>query len=109
MSSESLKQESMRIETLTRFARIVDTANQGYISFYDFKAFEHFLKQPDVLFKMAFRLYDQQNEGHVTFNKLKEITEKTLINKNYKFNWDCELVNNTFGKSRTNKIGYPEF
>ena len=115
--AESLKNANengdipMSEKTLDMFARIVDTSNSGSISYYDFKAFEHFLKQPDVLFRMAFRLYDHKNEGYVTFDKVKELSEATILNKKFGFNWDCELINNTFGPGpdHKNKISYQEF
>lgn len=60
---------------------------------------------------MAFRLYDYNNEGYITYSKVKEITEKTRnhLTKGYKFNFDCELMKNHFGKDFKNKMSYHEF
>ena len=108
-TENSQKSESMNKETLTRFARLVDTSSAGYISYFDFKAFENFLKHPDVLFRMAFRLYDQQNDGYIDFKKFKEVTESTILFKSYGFNWNSEIITETFGKQQNNKLTYNEF
>lgn len=56
-------------ESVHLLASILDNDKDGYISYPEFQAFEGLLCFPDALYKMAFRLFDVNGNGVVSFRK----------------------------------------
>jgi len=94
---------------IQKFAAIVDTGHKGRITFSDFKAFEAILKQPDVLYRVAFRLFDSTQDGLISYGEVKSFLSETTKHKEHPFNWECELSTDTFGKDYQHKLDFSEF
>jgi len=118
ISEETAAQKTARLKsgitanqqlTIEKLAAIVDTSQDGKITFHDFKAFESLLKKPDVLYRVAFRLFDSNQDGSVSFPETRKFYESTVKHQKTEFNWDCELINDTFGKNKTNALSFMEF
>ena len=118
ISEETAKQKTDRLKAgitenqqkiIEKLASIVDTSQDGKISFHDFKAFESLLKKPDVLYRVAFKLFDSNQDGSVCFEETKAFYETTVKHQKTPFNWNCELINDTFGKDKTNKLNFNDF
>ena len=96
-------------ERLALYGSIVDVTLNKKIYFSDFKAFELLLKQPDVLFRVAFRFFDQNRNGKLSLEDVKKILAKTTVHKKYSFDWNCEFIKSSFGKKLEAKLDSNEF
>lgn len=56
-------------DSVRLLASIIDVDKDGYISYSEFQAFEGLLCFPDALYKTAFRLFDVNGNGVVSFCK----------------------------------------
>lgn len=94
---------------IDKFASIVDTGHRGSITFHNFKAFEALLKSPDVLYRVAFRLFDSTRVGKISFDDVKTLFSRTTRHQQHPFNWDCELIKESFGKDKSLLLEFGEF
>merc|ERR1719186_535166 len=87
ISEETAEQKTARLRAgitanqqkiIEKLASIVDTSQDGKINFHDFKAFESLLKKPDVLYRVAFRMFDSNQDGSVCFQEMKAFYESTV-------------------------------
>lgn len=95
--------------TLRLLANAIDLDKNGYICFDEFKRFEEILRMPDVLFKCAFHLFDTTGSGYVSFESFKEIISSTELHNMIPFDFECEFIQNQFGKDKQRRVNYEEF
>lgn len=95
--------------TLRLLANAVDLDKNGFICFDEFKRFEEILRMPDVLFKCAFHLFDTTGSGYVNFESFKEIISSTELHQMIPFDFECEFIQNQFGKDKQRRVSYEEF
>ena len=109
----------------------------SYVTFDEFLKFEELLNSPDVLYKCAFRIFDQKSTGHIGFgtrndyfanpliyntyslifnecnNKnaedFKKVIEQTTFNKLVPFDFESQTIKNYFGKNKKKEITFQEF
>lgn len=63
-------------KTIKLLAGIIDTSKDGYISFPEFVKFEGLLTVPDALYVIAFRLFDTNGNGKVSFDEFERVISK---------------------------------
>jgi solute carrier family 25 aspartate/glutamate transporter 12/13 len=95
--------------TLSFLSGIVDTNKNGLISFDEFCAFERMLTAPDAIYVLAFRLFDSDGSGYVSFDEFRRVYQKTLVHQRIPFNFDCEFVKLHFGSNCKKELSYVEF
>ncbi|EDV28209.1 uncharacterized protein TRIADDRAFT_21712, partial [Trichoplax adhaerens] len=86
-----------------------DNSKKGAISFKEFCALELLLSSADASYKLAFRLFDTDGKGVVTFDQFRQILSSTLTNRIAPFNFDGEFVKRYFGEKKNRQITYLEF
>jgi solute carrier family 25 aspartate/glutamate transporter 12/13 len=104
MSEKDYNQTTLKI-----LANAVDLDKNGYILFDEFKRFEEILRSPDVLFKCAFQLFDNDGTGFISYDNFKFIIEKTTLHEMIPFDFNCEFIQNQFGKDKKRLFSYEEF
>lgn len=90
-------------------AGIIDTSKDGLISFPEFQAFEGLLCVPDALYYTAFRLFDTNGNGSVSFDEFKEIILQTTLQQKIPFDLDGVFANLYFGDKKERSVTYSEF
>jgi Ca2+-binding EF-hand superfamily protein len=65
-----LDPENPNEETLRRLGAMADTTQDDLISFVEFRSFESLLCSPDVINQLAFKLFDLENVGRVSFGNI---------------------------------------
>ncbi|XP_035031435.1 calcium-binding mitochondrial carrier protein Aralar1 isoform X2 [Hippoglossus stenolepis] len=96
-------------KTVELIAGVVDTTKDGLISFQEFQAFESVLCAPDVLFILAFQLFDKNGTGNISFENVRDIFSQTTVHHHIPFSWDCEFIKLHFGHERNKNLSYTEF
>lgn len=96
-------------KTLKILANAVDLDKNGYICYDEFKRFEEILRSPDVLFKCAFHLFDTNGSGFISFENFKNIISQTTLHNMIPFDFECEFIQNQFGKDKKRQFSYEEF
>jgi len=104
-----MSEDNYNEKTLEILANSVDLNKDGYVTYDEFKRFQELLCSPDGLFKCAFQLFDKRGDGFITFDNFKEIISHTQLNQVLPFDFDCEFINNHFGKDRQRQVRYLEF
>ncbi|KAI9309607.1 mitochondrial carrier domain-containing protein [Cunninghamella echinulata] len=90
--------------------KIADTANNGLISFNDFVIFQNLLSKPDAEYEVAFRLFDVNNTGKVTFDQFKQVLSSNLPSDAVPFDFDCDWLKLYIGnKEGHSQLTYAEF
>ena len=102
-------EQGAKDEIMALLTGIVDTTQDGLISFEEFCAFEKFLTAPDVSYRMVFRLFDQTRSGFVTFAEFKNVYSKTVAFSTVPFEFNCEFVHRHFGEKKTRELPYSDF
>ncbi|XP_035709306.1 calcium-binding mitochondrial carrier protein Aralar1 isoform X2 [Folsomia candida] len=95
--------------TVELLAGIIDTSKDGYISFSEFVTFEGLLTVPDALYFTAFRLFDTNGNGKVTFDEFKHVISHTTLQKMMPFNMNGNFVRMYFGRRKNRVVTYAEF
>ncbi|XP_062258353.1 electrogenic aspartate/glutamate antiporter SLC25A12, mitochondrial-like [Platichthys flesus] len=96
-------------KTVELIAGVADTTKDGLISFQEFQAFESVLCAPDVLFILAFQLFDKTGTGNISFENVRDIFSQTTVHHHIPFSWDCEFIKLHFGHERNKNLSYTEF
>jgi solute carrier family 25 aspartate/glutamate transporter 12/13 len=66
-------------QTKLVLARVADTTRNGLISLSEFRAFESLLTSPDSVSQLAFKLFDIDNKGSISFGWDINILTNTLV------------------------------
>lgn len=90
--------------------KIADTANNGLISFNDYVIFQNLLSKPDAEYEVAFRLFDVNNTGKITFDQFKQVLSSNLPPDAVPFDFDCDWLKLYIGnKEGHSQLTYAEF
>ncbi|RKP14113.1 mitochondrial carrier domain-containing protein [Piptocephalis cylindrospora] len=105
-------------EDFSRFSRshyavlfhLADRQQSGLISLPDFVAFERLLAKPDAEYEVAFRLFDPEGTGSITYDKFKSILKANADPNAPPFDYDCEWLQLYLGPNKDHHpVGYLEF
>ncbi|KAF9245862.1 mitochondrial carrier domain-containing protein [Melanogaster broomeanus] len=90
--------------------RVADASKRGLISWEDFTVFETLLKRPDADYCIAFKYFDVDNSGTITFDEFKNVFTANVGSSSIPFDFDCDWVKLYLGKKNgTHVLGYNEF
>ncbi|OAX44927.1 mitochondrial carrier [Rhizopogon vinicolor AM-OR11-026] len=90
--------------------RVADSSKRGLVSWDDFTVFETLLKRPDADYWIAFKYFDVDNSGTITFDEFKNVFSANVGPSAIPFDFDCDWVKLYLGqKNGTHVLGYNEF
>ncbi|KAF7722920.1 mitochondrial aspartate-glutamate transporter agc1 [Apophysomyces ossiformis] len=90
--------------------KLADQSNKGLISFDDFVIFQNLLSKPDAEYEIAFRLFDVNGTGKVTFDQFKNVLSSNLPDDAVPFDFDCDWLKLYIGnKEGHHELTYEEF
>ncbi|CAG8445764.1 1908_t:CDS:2 [Ambispora gerdemannii] len=90
--------------------RVADADRKGLVSLQDFVVFENLLSKPDADYEIAFRLFDINGTGKVTFDQFKEILSANLGPDSVPFDYNCDWLNLYVGvDGKKHDLAYEEF
>jgi len=88
---------------------VADRRHRGHVNFQDWIAFENLLAKPDAEYDVAFRLFDTEGSGSIsydTFQKIFSSKEEGRI----PFNWNCDWATLYAGASKSRHgLDYTQF
>ena len=89
---------------------VADRKRRGLVSFQDFVAFENLLGRPDAEYDIAFRLFDLDGKGKVSWDVFQNILNESRSSNRIPFNWNCDWATlYVGGKSRRHDMDYSQF
>ncbi|KAI8342686.1 mitochondrial carrier domain-containing protein [Chlamydoabsidia padenii] len=90
--------------------KIAATSDQDRISFNDFVIFQNLLSKPDAEYEVAFRLFDVNNTGKITFDQFKQVLSSNLPSDAVPFDFDCDWLKLYIGNKEGHyQLTYEEF
>ncbi|KIJ54336.1 hypothetical protein M422DRAFT_201453 [Sphaerobolus stellatus SS14] len=90
--------------------RVADNSKRGLVSWDDFVVFETMLKRPDADYWIAFKYFDVDNSGTITYDEFKNVFSANLGPDSIPFDFDCDWVKLYLGKKDgAHVLGYNEF
>ncbi|ORZ06931.1 mitochondrial carrier domain-containing protein [Absidia repens] len=90
--------------------KIAAASNKDQISFNDFVIFQNLLSKPDAEYEVAFRLFDVNNTGKITFDQFKQVLSSNLPSDAVPFDFDCDWLKLYIGsKDGHYQLTYEEF
>ncbi|KAL5535679.1 AGC1 [Sanghuangporus sanghuang] len=90
--------------------KVADTSKRGLVSWDDYTIFQTILKRPDADYWIAFKYFDVDSSGTITFDEFKNVFSSNLGPGSIPFNFDCDWVKLYLGKKDgTHVLGYSEF
>ncbi|EGG07418.1 uncharacterized protein MELLADRAFT_77633 [Melampsora larici-populina 98AG31] len=90
--------------------RIADTNRTGKVEWDQFVVFQTLLKKPDAQFEVAFKYFDQDSNGDVTFDEFKRVFSANLGPDSLPFTFDSPWVKLFLGRREGRHVlGYNEF
>jgi solute carrier family 25 (mitochondrial aspartate/glutamate transporter), member 12/13 len=87
---------------------VADRRRRGIVNYQDWTAFENLLAKPDAEYDIAFRLFDTEGSGSVSY----DIFQKLFSGKQdgIPFNWNCDWATLYVGASRSRHgLDYTQF
>lgn len=76
----------------------------------DWATFENLLAKPDAEYEIAFRLFDVDGKGTVSYDDLKRLYEMNKGPNSIPFDWNCEWATlYSGGRKRRHELTYPQF
>ncbi|KAH8891398.1 mitochondrial carrier [Thozetella sp. PMI_491] len=89
---------------------VADRTSKGKVTLSDWAYFENLLNKPDAEYEIAFRLFDVERLGNVSFGNFKKLYELNKGADSIPFNWDSEWANlYTGSKSKRHTLDYAQF
>ncbi|MBW0505855.1 hypothetical protein O181_045570 [Austropuccinia psidii MF-1] len=90
--------------------KIADTKKLNKVTWDEFVVFQTLLKKPDAEFEVAFKYFDQDSNGEVTFEEFKRVFSDNLKSTSLPFTFDAPWVKLFLGKrGGQHVLGYHEF
>lgn len=90
--------------------KIAATSDQDRISFNDFVIFQNLLSKPDAEYEVAFRLFDVNNTGKITYDQFKQVLSSNLPSDAVPFDFDCDWLKLYIGNKEGHyQLTYEEF
>ncbi|KAI9496456.1 mitochondrial carrier domain-containing protein [Zychaea mexicana] len=90
--------------------KVADKSNKGLVSFQDFVIFENLLSKPDAEYEIAFRLFDVDGTGKITFDQFKDGLSSNMPKDAVAFDFDCDWLKLYIGKKEGHhELSYEEF
>lgn len=90
--------------------RLADKGEKGYLSFNDFIIFQNLLSKPDAEYEIAFKLFDSNGSGKITFDQFKQVLSSNLPPDAVPFDFDCDWLKLYIGnKEGHHELTYAEF
>ncbi|KAI9253844.1 mitochondrial carrier domain-containing protein [Phascolomyces articulosus] len=90
--------------------KVADNSKKGLVSFQDFVIFQNLLSKPDAEYEIAFRLFDVNGSGKVTFDQFKNVLSSNMPKDAVAFDFDCDWLKLYIGKKEGHhELSYEEF
>ncbi|KAG0139735.1 hypothetical protein CROQUDRAFT_666065 [Cronartium quercuum f. sp. fusiforme G11] len=91
--------------------KIADINKLGKVRWNEFVVFQNLLKKPDAQFEVAFKYFDQDSNGDVTFDEFKRVFSENLGPDSLPFTFDSQWVKLFLGRKDGDRhvLGYNEF
>lgn len=90
--------------------KVADTKKSGRVEWEEFVVFETILKKPDAPYEIAFRWFDTDNNGQVSFEEFQNVFKATIGPEAIPFNFDADWVTLYLGrKDGITVLDYPQF
>ncbi|KAI7905671.1 mitochondrial carrier domain-containing protein [Cokeromyces recurvatus] len=90
--------------------KLADKSNKGCVSFNDFVIFEDLLSKPDAEYEVAFRVFDVNGTGKITFDQFKRVLQNNMPQDAVPFDFDCDWLKLYIGsKEGHHELSYQEF
>nr|VWO94345.1 Calcium dependent mitochondrial carrier protein [Ganoderma boninense] len=88
--------------------RVADANKRGLVSWDDFVVFETILKRPDADYWIAFRYFDVDESGTISYDEFKHVLNAGIGPDAIPFDFDCDWAKLFLGKNGAH-LGYNEF
>lgn len=90
--------------------KVADKSGKGMVSFEDFVIFQNLLSKPDAEYEIAFRLFDVDGTGKITFDQFKNVLSSNMPKDAVPFDFDCDWLKLYIGsKEGQHELSYQEF
>ena len=90
--------------------RVADPKRRGKISLQDWGTFENLLEKPDAEYEIAFRLFDVDGSGFVSFEDFQRLYNLNKGNTSIPFDWNSGWASLYIGgKKNRHDMTYPQF
>ncbi|KAG5994098.1 hypothetical protein E4U43_003320 [Claviceps pusilla] len=90
--------------------RVADNKGTGRLSLTDWGVFENLLLKPDAEYEIAFRLFDVDGTGHVTYDNFRRLYDLNKGPNHLPFDWDGEWAKLYLGSRRKrHNLTYTQF
>ncbi|KAI8143818.1 mitochondrial carrier domain-containing protein [Fennellomyces sp. T-0311] len=90
--------------------KVADKSKKGLVSFEDFVIFQNLLSKPDAEYEIAFRLFDVNGSGKITFDQFKNVLSSNMPKDVVPFDFDCDWLKLYIGtKEGHHELSYEEF
>ncbi|KAI9741023.1 MAG: mitochondrial aspartate-glutamate transporter agc1 [Cirrosporium novae-zelandiae] len=90
--------------------QVADRRREGKINIHDWACFENLLAKPDAEYEIAFRLFDVDGTGTVSFENFQKLYDLNKSSDGIPFDWNCEWASLYLGgKKRRHDMTYHQF
>ncbi|EON63295.1 hypothetical protein W97_02522 [Coniosporium apollinis CBS 100218] len=90
--------------------KVADRRRNGKVTMSDWATFTNLLEKPDAEYEMAFRLFDVEGTGQVSFEDFYRIYSQNKSEDSLPFDWESEWASLYLGgKKRRHSMTYPQF
>ena len=89
---------------------VADRRRRGTVNFQDWMAFENLLAKPDAEYDIAFRLFDMDGTGTVSYDTFQKVFSGKQGGEGIPFNWNCDWATLYVGASKSRHgLDYTQF
>jgi len=89
---------------------VADRRRRGTVNFQDWMAFENLLAKPDAEYDIAFRLFDLDGTGTVSYDTFQKVFSGKQGGEGIPFNWNCDWATLYVGASKSRHgLDYTQF
>lgn len=90
--------------------QVADKSKKGLVSYEDFVIFQNLLSKPDAEYEVAFRLFDVNGTGKITFDQFKSVLSRNMPDDALAFDFECDWLKLYIGpKEGQHELSYEEF